>query len=312
MVIFSYTILSLFYLNLLVKKDYLYSRCLNMKKILVSILSVCLLLFMLSGCFNSLSNKTNGNSSPSSSIATQEKASHSTPASATTSAPTSKPTSTPTPTPESMPQNQETISQKNAVRMAIDYLNYSSFSRQGLIEQLEYEGFSNEDAIYGVDQSGADWIEQAAQCAKDYLDYSSFSRQGLIEQLEYEGFTHEQAVYGVDATGLNDTSSNSNDASSSGNNASGETVSQENAVRTAIDYLNYSSFSRQGLIEQLEYEGFSNEDATYGVDQSGADWMEQAAQCAKDYLDYSSFSRQGLIEQLEYGRLFTRASRLWC
>lgn len=28
------------------------------------------------------------------------------------------------------------------------------FSRQGLIEQLEYEGFTHEQAVYGVTQAG--------------------------------------------------------------------------------------------------------------------------------------------------------------
>ncbi len=96
----------------------------------------------------------------------------------------------------------ETTSQRNAVRMAKDYLDYTAFSREGLIGQLEYEGFSNEDATYGADNCGADWMEQAVKCAENYLDYTAFSRQGLIDQLEYEGFTHEQAVHGVDAVGL--------------------------------------------------------------------------------------------------------------
>ena len=99
-------------------------------------------------------------------------------------------------------ESSETVSQSNAVRQAKSYLKFMAFSRQGLIEQLEYEGFSNEDATYGVDNCGADWMEQAVECAKSYLDTMAFSREGLIEQLEYEGFTHEQAVYGVDATGL--------------------------------------------------------------------------------------------------------------
>ncbi len=71
-----------------------------------------------------------------------------------------------------------------------------------MIEQLEYEGFTHEEAVYGADNSGADWMEQAVKKAKSYLDYSSFSRERLISQLEYEGFTHEEAVYGVDNSGL--------------------------------------------------------------------------------------------------------------
>ncbi|UPU40236.1 Ltp family lipoprotein [Erysipelothrix sp. Poltava] len=37
---------------------------------------------------------------------------------------------------------------------AQDYLNYTSFSRDGLIEQLEFEGFSSEEALYGVEKVG--------------------------------------------------------------------------------------------------------------------------------------------------------------
>lgn len=95
-----------------------------------------------------------------------------------------------------------TVSQQNARSKALDYLDYTAFSYTGLIEQLEYEGFSTEDATYGADNCGADWNKQAAKKAQDYLDYTSFSRDGLIDQLVYEGFTYDQAVYGVDSVGL--------------------------------------------------------------------------------------------------------------
>ena len=95
-----------------------------------------------------------------------------------------------------------TKAQENAVKMAKTYLNIMTFSRSGLIEQLEYEGFTNEDAVYGVDNITVDWNEQAVKMAKTYLNIMTFSRSGLIEQLEYEGFTHEQAVYGVEQNGL--------------------------------------------------------------------------------------------------------------
>ena len=77
-----------------------------------------------------------------------------------------------------------------------------AFSYSGLIEQLEYEGFTTEQATYAADSCAADWNEQAAKSAQSYLDFSDFSREGLIEQLEYEGFTHEQAVFGADSVGL--------------------------------------------------------------------------------------------------------------
>ena len=67
-----------------------------------------------------------------------------------------------------------------------------------------------------------------------------------------------------------------------------------------------TAFSRTGLIKQLEYEGFSEADATYGADAQHANWNEQAAKKAADYLDMTSFSRQGLIDQLVYEG-FTRS-----
>ena len=91
-----------------------------------------------------------------------------------------------------------TSSQKNALKKAESYLKYSAFSYTSLIDQLEYEGYSTEDATYAVNHCGADWKEQAVKKAESYLKYSAFSKSGLIEQLEYEGFTHEQAVYGAD------------------------------------------------------------------------------------------------------------------
>jgi hypothetical protein len=93
------------------------------------------------------------------------------------------------------------MGERNAVKKAESYLKYSSFSRTGLIEQLEYEGFTRQEAEYGVDHTGANWNEQAAKKAESYLKHSSFSRTGLIEQLEYEGFTPQQAEYGVRAVG---------------------------------------------------------------------------------------------------------------
>ncbi len=91
----------------------------------------------------------------------------------------------------------------NAVAKARDYLAYTSFSKSGLIDQLEYEGFSSSDSSAAVNQleadgGGVNWYDQAAKKAREYREYSPFSRQGLIEQLEFEGFTSEQAVYGAD------------------------------------------------------------------------------------------------------------------
>lgn len=94
-----------------------------------------------------------------------------------------------------------TLAQQNVINQAKDYLDYSGFSRTGLIDQLEYEGYSTEDATFGADNAGADWGAEAAESAADYLDYSSFSRQGLYDQLAYEGFTDAEINHGLAAVG---------------------------------------------------------------------------------------------------------------
>ncbi|MCL2438113.1 MAG: Ltp family lipoprotein [Coriobacteriia bacterium] len=76
------------------------------------------------------------------------------------------------------------------------------------------------------------------------------------------------------------------------------TVSQQQAIRSAESYLRVASFSRSGLIDQLKFEDFSVEDATFAVDSLEVDWGEQAVDSAENYLEFMSFSRQGLIDQL--------------
>lgn len=78
------------------------------------------------------------------------------------------------------------------------------------------------------------------------------------------------------------------------------TLGQKNAIRKANDYLNFGAFSYTGLIEQLKYEGYSVEDATFAADRCGADWNQQAAKKAQNYIEYKAFSRDGLIDQLKY------------
>lgn len=78
------------------------------------------------------------------------------------------------------------------------------------------------------------------------------------------------------------------------------TVSQQNALRKAESYLNFSAFSRTELIGQLEYNKFSTGDATWAVDRVNANWNDQAAKKAASYLKFTSFSRGDLVDQLIY------------
>lgn len=107
--------------------------------------------------------------------------------------------------PEPAPEPEEpslTVSQEQAVISADGYLFMGGFSRSGLIGQLEYEGFSTDDATFAVDSLDVDWSEQAALSAAGYMDMGGFSAQSLLDQLLYEGFTQKQAAYGVGSVGF--------------------------------------------------------------------------------------------------------------
>ena len=77
------------------------------------------------------------------------------------------------------------------------------------------------------------------------------------------------------------------------------TMGETNALRSAHSYLSFMAFSYEGLIEQLEFEGYTTDEATYAAEHCEADWNEQAAKSAKNYLSIMAFSREGLIEQLD-------------
>lgn len=79
------------------------------------------------------------------------------------------------------------------------------------------------------------------------------------------------------------------------------TAPQNNAVRSAEQYIGISGFSRNGLIRQLSSDagdGYSIADATVAVDSLNIDWNTQAVRSAKQYLNISGFSCKGLIQQL--------------
>lgn len=141
-----------------------------------------------------------------------------------------------------------TPEEKQALADAKDYLSFSAFSYSGLIDQLEYEGYSKAESTYAADNCGADWYEQALKSAKQYLSFSAFSYEGLTEQLEYEGFSKSESTYAADNCGAD---------------------WYEQAEKLAEQYMGYRTFTRSDLIEQLEYEGFTHDQAVHGVDSVG-------------------------------------------
>lgn len=85
----------------------------------------------------------------------------------------------------------------NALRSAEQYLSFTAFSLEGLVEQLEFEQFSSEAARWAAENVTVDWNEQAALSAASYLDFSAFSEGGLRDQLAFEEFTPEQIDFAI-------------------------------------------------------------------------------------------------------------------
>lgn len=141
-------------------------------------------------------------------------------------------------------------SQANATNRANSYLRFMSFSRQGLVHQFKYEGFSTSDAEFGAKSTGANWSQQALNKAKNYLSFQAFSYNGLINQLtcQAEQFTDGQAIYAADNCGAN---------------------WFDQAAKQAANYQEIFSFSKSQLISQLIHDGFTQEQAEYGATSVG-------------------------------------------
>ena len=110
--------------------------------------------------------------------------------------------------PEPKPEPEMTTSQENAIESAESYLDFSGFSKQGLIDQLSSQygdDYPRTDAIFAVRHLDVDWNAEAVESAESYLEMSGFSRPGLIDQLSSkygDQYTVAQATYAANKVGL--------------------------------------------------------------------------------------------------------------
>ena len=86
---------------------------------------------------------------------------------------------------------------ENAIESAEAYSNVFAYSKKELIDQLKYEGFSEEIAECAAKSINANWKENCVRSAYSYLDLFSFSKEELIHQLDYDGFTAEEIDYAM-------------------------------------------------------------------------------------------------------------------
>jgi len=97
---------------------------------------------------------------------------------------------------------QLTIKQQQAKQAAEAAIASLPFSQSGLVEFLVYQGHSEEDATYAVEQLKEDWDAQADKAAAEYVATQRYTHNRLQEQLEYAGFRPSEAAHGVRSVGL--------------------------------------------------------------------------------------------------------------
>ena len=87
---------------------------------------------------------------------------------------------------------------QNCYDQAMSYLDFMAFSRNGLIQQLQHDGYTDQaisNALDLLEKYYVSWDTEAVKKAQEYMETFSFSQQRLYEQLIHDGFTEEQANY---------------------------------------------------------------------------------------------------------------------
>jgi SOS response regulatory protein OraA/RecX len=233
---------------------------------------------------SSSNNNNSSNNKPTGGTVTNNTPTTSTPSSNPTYGEGNTNTSKPTP---SVPSNS-TPALKTAQRY-LDSEYQTGFSKKGLKEQLEFEGFTSSEIQYALDNVKVDYNQQALKAAQKYLDseyQNGFSKEELRKQLEFEGFTSSEIQYAL-------------------NNV--KTDYKQQALKAAQGYLDseyQTGFSKEGLIQQLKDEfgeEFTDEEIQYALSNVKVNWNQQALKAAKNYLKNGIVTtKEGLKEQLKF------------
>ena len=181
-------------------------------------------------------------------------------------------------------------SRKKALDRAKSCVKYMDFSYITLLNHLKTQGFSHEDALYAVDNCGADWNKEAANEASSQLFASELSPKGLYAYLVLADFTESQVEYALENC-----------------NADWNEQATKN-VNTLLS-LSMTGYSYQELFDILEYRGFSSDQIAYAIENRDINWNEQAARKAAFLLDNSPHTREDIITDLEltYGFTYEQA-----
>lgn len=197
---------------------------------------------------------------------------------------------------DTQPAETLTREEQDALDHALELLETIPYSREGLISQMVHDGYAEAAAAAAVDRTGLDWKEQAVKSAEEYVKYLPMSRTGVAQMLEYDRFTPDEVAYAMEQ--LNDVdwdmeadeavekylqqgvSKRSLEENLEFQGFTPEQIRKavtktadvdwdKQAVLCAKGYLEAMEFTRDSLIGQLKYEGFTTAQAEYAADQCG-------------------------------------------
>lgn len=97
-----------------------------------------------------------------------------------------------------------TAQEEGACKMAANTLSGGAgTSRSTLIQTLEWQQFSEAEAILAVDHCNADWNQEAVESAKFYMQSTGASHSTMMQWLTtWQKFTDDQAEYACQEVGL--------------------------------------------------------------------------------------------------------------
>ncbi len=214
----------------------------------------------------------------------------------------------------------ETGTKQTAAECALDYLDALYFSREELIAQLVYEGYTDDESVAAVDSLTVDWFDQAAGAAMDYLEFDSYTELDLAQILLNAGFSPEEAKYGAASAlgravnkpeqpetpavpeptpvpeGITIPLTTPTPAPAPADEpvpTEGELAALEDAKAYTKEYW----FSRQDLYATLISDGYTGAEALYAVDHVGLNWFTEAAGLAKKILDGWCLDEDGNVDE---------------
>lgn len=90
---------------------------------------------------------------------------------------------------------------KNAYNTAKKRVDNDAMSRSAVYKDLINNGYSDEEALYAVDECGIDWNDSCYRYGKFRLKYNNFSKKQLETDLQGKGFEQSEIEYALDKLG---------------------------------------------------------------------------------------------------------------